>query len=232
MMHASGWMTLLVLLLVIGPVFAQEEGEVSPDTTVSDTTIVAEDTLQNNNQATIGPNRPGTNPPDTIRIQSMAAGHSPRKAALFSAVLPGLGQVYNGKYWKVPIIYAGFATLGYFVIHNNDRYNLFRRALFAEQSGETNPLVGIQNGRFEDPTSIQRGIDQFRRDRDFMIILITGMYALNIMDAIVDAHLIEFDINPELSFDLKPVAGSSLAYTGHLTPTIPTYGLSFTLNLP
>nr|WKN34671.1 DUF5683 domain-containing protein [Tunicatimonas sp. TK19036] len=227
MMRVKGWMTIAALLLGIGPLLAQEEGEAAPDTTV-----VVEDTLQLDNGATIGPNQPGVNRPDTVVIKSMAAGHSPRKAALFSAVLPGLGQAYNGKPWKIPIIYGGFATLGYLIIYNDDLYNLFLRAETALANGEESPLDGYAGSSRYTSNNLSIAVDGARRDRDFMVILTAGLYALNIMDAIVDAHLIEFDINPELSFDLKPMAGSSLAYTDHLTPTLPTYGFSFTINLP
>ncbi len=189
-----------------------------------------EDTLQLQ-QGTIGVNKPGTEAPDTVVIEMMTDRHSPRRAALYSAVLPGLGQAYNGKPWKIPIIYGGFITMGYFIIRNDDRYRFFLRAEEAVRRGEANPLEGLAGGRYDDGGRLSLERDRYRRDRDFMIILTAGLYGLNIMDAIADAHLIEFDINPDLSMDIKPMAGSALAYHDHLTPTLPAYGFSFTISL-
>ncbi|MEM9673313.1 MAG: DUF5683 domain-containing protein [Bacteroidota bacterium] len=227
MKYVGSWILMAAFSLSFSTLFAQEEKQ---EEEKPESTVIVEDTLQVG-QSTFGVNKPGVNAPDTVVIQTLGDSHSPRKAALYSAVLPGLGQVYNGKYWKIPIIYGGFLTMGYLIILNNDRYNIFLQALNAERNGEVNPLEGVAGGIYEDAGQLQRRVDSARRDRDFMIILTAGVYALNIVDAIVDAHLIEFDINPELSFDMKPVAGSALAYYDHLTPTIPTYGFSFTLSL-
>ncbi|MEM9829121.1 MAG: DUF5683 domain-containing protein [Bacteroidota bacterium] len=204
--------------------FAQEESEEK-----ADTTTVVEDTLQLQ-QGAVGINKPGTEAPDTVVIESMSR-RVPRRAALYSAVLPGLGQAYNGKYWKIPIIYGGLITMGYLIILNDDRYRLFLRANEAVRNQEPNPLAGLRGGRYDSSDQLTRFVENARRDRDFMVILTAGLYALNIMDAIADAHLIEFDINPDLSMDFKPMAGSALAYYDHLTPTIPTYGFSFTVSL-
>lgn len=214
-----------MLLLGANSLFAQEEKEKDPDSKV-----IVEDTLQVR-QGTVGVNEPGVNVSDTIVIQSVADQHSPRKAALYSAVLPGLGQYYNGAYWKIPIIYAAGITMSYFIISSYDQYSLFLQARNAITNGEINPLEGVANGRYEDSGFLQRQIDGARRNYEFMAILTVGVYGLNILDAIVDAHLIEFDINPELSMDLRPTAGSALAYYDHLTPTLPTYGMSFTISL-
>ena len=228
MKQLGGWMLVGAFFLTFSSLHAQEEKEEETENTES--TVIVEDTLQVE-QGMVGVNEPGVNSPDTIVIETLGDLHSPRKAALYSAVLPGLGQVYNGKYWKIPIIYGGFLTMGYLITLYDDQYNLFLRALNAERNGESNPLAGVANGRYEDTGQLQRAVDGSRRNRDFMVILTAGVYALTIVDAIVDAHLIEFDINPELSFDMKPIAGSALAYSDHLTPSVPTYGFSFTLSL-
>ncbi|MGD1891568.1 MAG: DUF5683 domain-containing protein [Cyclobacteriaceae bacterium] len=227
MKYVGSWILMAAFSLSFSTLFAQEEKQ---EEEKPESTVIVEDTLQVG-QSTFGVNEPGVDVADTIVIETLADQHSPRKAALFSAVLPGLGQVYNRKYWKIPIIYGGFLTMGYFITLYDDQYNLFLQALNAERNGEVNPLEGIAGGIYEDAGRLQRQVDNARRQRDFMIILTTGVYALNIVDAIVDAHLIEFDINPELSFDMKPVAGSALAYYDHLTPTVPTYGFSFTVSL-
>jgi len=227
MKYARAGCMLLLIALSFSVALAQEEKEeVTPNAVP-----IVEDTLLLQ-QGAVGVNQPGTEASDTIVIETMADRHSPRRAALYSAVLPGLGQAYNGKSWKIPIIYGGFITMGYFIIRNDDRYRLFLRAENAVRNQEANPLAGFPgSNRYESREQLSRNVENERRNRDFMIILVAGLYGLNIMDAIADAHLIEFDINPDLSMDLKPMAGSALAYHDHLTPTLPAYGLSFTISL-
>lgn len=227
MNYVKIWLMLILALGSISIAVAQVEKE---EEEAPDPTTVVEDTLQLQ-QGAVGVNKPGTAAPDTIVIQSVSP-RIPRRAALYSAVLPGLGQAYNGKYWKIPIIYGGLITMGYFIILRNDQYQFFLRAERAVSTGGANPLEGFPGiSRYETSERLGVARDGARRNRDFMVILIAGLYGLNIMDAIADAHLIEFDINPDLSMDLKPMAGSALAYSDHLTPTIPSCGLSFTLSL-
>ena len=213
---------LFSLLLLVFPYFLQAQE------TASDSADVQQDTLR-----VVGVNRPGNvAPADTVVIDMVAEGHSPRKAALFSAVLPGLGQIYNKKYWKVPVIYGGFAILGYLVVWNNDRYQLLRRARIAEESGQSqeSPFAELEDPRLQSVDNLTRGVDGARRNRDFTIILTAALYGLNIMDAIVDAHLIEFDVNPDLSFKLEPTAGTRLAYHD-ANASLSYAGLAFTLHI-
>ena len=203
------------------------------ETEVTDTLNVQSDTIPAVEQRVVGVNRPGNiTPIDTVTIDMVAPEHSPRRAALLSAVLPGLGQIYNKKYWKVPIIYGGFAILGYLVVYNNDQYQIFRRARIAEENNqrEENPLVGIRPGVYDNIAQLGNIVDGTRQRRDQLIIYTAGFYGLNIMDAIVDAHLIEFDVNPDLSFKLEPTAGPRLAYN-HLVPSLPYSGLALTLHI-
>jgi len=141
----------------------------------------------------------------------------PKKAALYSAVLPGLGQAYNKKYWKIPFIYGGFVALAYWIDWNNDNYNLYRSALYAvidDDQDTVNPFPGFSESQLRQIT------DEFRRNRDILVILTGVLYTLNIVDAHVDAHLKEFDINEDLAFSLKPstvnagiVQGTGLSLT-------------------
>ncbi len=146
---------------------------------------------------------PGENAPDTITFQSKTAGHSPERAGLYSAVLPGLGQAYNGKYWKIPIIYGAAIVIGYGISVLNDNYNIYRNAniAVARQLPEENPFSGIPGLNLN---SLPRAVESSRRDRDFFIIIMAALYGLNIVDAIVDAHLKEFEVNEDLSFNFKP----------------------------
>ncbi len=196
---------------------------------VQDTVTNEADTVPLDEQRVVGVQRPGNvAPPDTVTIEMVAPDHSPRRAALYSAVLPGLGQVYNKKYWKLPIIYGGFAILTSIVVLRNDQYRLLRRALIAEQRGqpEFNALAGTEGER----RVSQLNVDNTRQQRDQFAIYAAAWYALNIMDAIVDAHLIEFDVNPDLSLNLEPTVGPRLAYQTAV-PTIPYAGIAFTLHI-
>ena len=191
------------------------------------------DSIQLDDQRVVGTNRPGdVVPPDTVVIEMVAPEHSPRRAALYSAALPGLGQIYNKKYWKVPIIYGGFGIMGYLIVRNNDLYQVFKRASNAEENNQRdqNPLAGLQIQQYEQRSWLEQQVDNSRRDRDYTIILTAALYGLNIMDAIVDAHLIEFDVNPDLSFNLEPTAGSRLAYD-HPVPSLPYAGVAFTVHI-
>jgi hypothetical protein len=130
----------------------------------------------------------------------------PGKAALMSAALPGLGQVYNGAWWKVPIIYATGGVLGYFLIDNNNKYQDFRVAAIERQSNSdkyvNHPQFGVQqpNG-----TRIIRYYrDYYLRNRDLTIILSVVAYSMNIAEAYVHGHMREFDVGENLSLRVQP----------------------------
>lgn len=123
---------------------------------------------------------------------------NPRKATILSAVLPGAGQVYNGKAWKVPILYAGFITDIYFINFNNKRYQVFRQALFNLDDGEPNIFPNLNR------QALVRNVDYWRSNRDMTILLLGAIYALNIIDANVDAHLSGFDISDDLALGIEP----------------------------
>ncbi len=216
-----GGLGLLFLLLSASGLRAQE--------TELDSLREEIDSVQLDERRVVGTNRPGdVTPPDTVVIEMVAPEHSPRKAALYSAALPGLGQIYNKKYWKVPIIYGGFMIMGYLVIWYNDQYQLVRRANIAVKSGQPqeSPFADVE-AKF---INLESAVEKTHRDRDYMVILTAALYGLNIMDAIVDAHLIEFDVNPDLSFNLEPTAGSRLAYN-HPVPSLPYAGVAFTIHI-
>jgi len=132
---------------------------------------------------------------DTIEVQ-IPDGPNPTKAALYSAVLPGLGQIYNKRYWMLPIIYGGAYTLGYFVDFNNDLYNERRSALFAVRSGNidpTNPLHLLSE------TALENGTDEARRNRDLVIAASIASYLFVIVEAYTNAHLKNFPKIKKLS---------------------------------
>ncbi|ERM84169.1 hypothetical protein P872_15410 [Rhodonellum psychrophilum GCM71 = DSM 17998] len=123
----------------------------------------------------------------------------PKTATILSAVLPGAGQVYNEKVWKVPIIYGGIITNAYFAEFNNRRYKVFRKALFALDRQEPNPAFPNLNR-----DALVRNVNYWRKNRDLVFVFFGIIYALNIIDAQVDAHLSGFDISDDLTLKLEP----------------------------
>ena len=127
--------------------------------------------------------------------------HSPKKAALFSTALPGLGQVYNKKYWKVPIIYVGFGALAYSFQFNQSGYVKFRNAY--KYRIDDDPLTIDDYPLYKD-ADLEMLQKYYHRYRDLSAIGIAALYLLNIVDASVDAHLFTFDVSDDLTFQLHP----------------------------
>ncbi|WP_298221725.1 DUF5683 domain-containing protein [Flavobacterium sp.] len=142
---------------------------------------------------------------------------APAKAAFYSAILPGLGQAYNKKYWKIPLVYGALGATLYFYTSNNNKYHEFRDAYKARLAGNPDPKYD-----YLDDSRLIRAQRFYRRNRDLSMLLTVGFYALNIIDANVDAHLGQFNVNDNLSVrpDLypdeqyrKPTFGLALNYT-------------------
>lgn len=133
--------------------------------------------------------------------------HSPKKAVILSAVLPGAGQAYNRKFWKMPIIYAGLGTCIYFLINNNKQYHLYHD----EYLYRINNAGAVQN---EETARYSEGnlltiIDQYQRWRDLSVISLAAVYTLQLVDAAVDGYLWRFDTSDDLSFRFRPSLISS-----------------------
>ena len=125
---------------------------------------------------------------------------SPKKATLM-ALMPGLGQIYNHKYWKVPIVYTGFAVLGYFIVTNTREYHTFRDAYNATaDTATTNPYALKYS-----PSQLRIVRDYYRRNMQLSYILTGAWYILQIVDANVDAHLTRWNISNNLSLEVEPV---------------------------
>lgn len=126
--------------------------------------------------------------------------HSPKKAGLFSAALPGLGQAFNKKWWKIPIVYAAIGTSTGFIVYNQRKYREFKTAYIDRVNGTSTTtaydLYSTQN-LFE----IQ---DTYHNWRDISILVTAGFYALNILDAVVDAHFFRYDMSDDLSLEISP----------------------------
>lgn len=144
---------------------------------------------------------------DSIRLNREINPLAPAKAAFYSAILPGLGQIYNRSYWKVPLVYGAIGTGMYFYINNTNEYNRYRDAYKSR-------LAGFQNDEFYDinnsgiipgspdvsDEALRNAQEFYQRNRDLSLLITVGLYALNIIDANVEAHLKQYNVNEDLSF--------------------------------
>lgn len=128
--------------------------------------------------------------------------HSPGMAMVFSAVIPGLGQAYNKKYWKIPIVYAAMGTTIYFINYNNKLYKEYRQAYIYRTDDDSTTFDKYPDVSDENLKVYQ---DDYRRFRDLNVILTALFYTLNIVDAYVDAQLVSFDVSDNLSLRVSPV---------------------------
>lgn len=150
---------------------------------------------------------------DTVKTKEINT-LAPAKAAFYSAILPGLGQAYNKKYWKIPIVYAAIGTSLYFYAWNNQEYNAYRDAYKSRLAGNTDDEFS-----YLDDDRLIAAQEYYQRNRDISMFIAIAFYVLNIVDANVDAHLQQFNVNDNLSMspniDLKN------------TNTKPNFGLCF-----
>jgi hypothetical protein len=165
-------------------------------------------------------------------IDSVLNTHSPRKAAIRSALLPGWGQIYNKRYWKLPIVYGALGTTAYVFVYNLRTYKELKFAYSARylaarpKYDSTNPNIRppyrdstnyLKMKRlYQNPNipleSIRYSRDEFRRNMDYSVLVFLLFWGLNVIDASVDAHLRSFDVSPDLSLRFK-AGHSDLART-------------------
>ena len=199
--------------------YAQEI--ISDTTIISDTSTVIAPEIQNNSTNSIIA--------DTTVGGPQKRQYSPKKATILSTMLPGAGQFYNRKYWKIPIIYGLGGLLVYFAYDNNDFYKAFGQAfkdttlvkktldtlktdaLKAQWMISEYPKYSLNNRIYRDrdlkrgPDQLLRWRDNYLRNKQLNIITMVGLYLLNILDAHVDAHLKNFDVDENLSLNIEPV---------------------------
>ena len=165
---------------------------------------------------------------DSVPTKDSVRKHSPRKASIRSAIIPGWGQIYNKKYWKLPLVYAGIGIPGYLIFDNKRWYDRSRYALAVAASNPPNTdslakvhpeLRALTEAR--SVNSLRNYRNEFRRNMDYSILITLLFWGLNVIDATVDAHLKDFDVSDEISLKIKPVI-----MTGTRTP-----GLSFVFSL-
>ena len=171
---------------------------------------------------------------DRWELSDKAFNPSPNRAVWLSALFPGLGQIYNRRYWKLPIVVGGFMGLGYATSWNNKMLTDYQRAYrdIMDSDPSTNSYMD-----FFPPTTSESDLDKtwltkllksrkdfYRRNRDLCIIGMVGVYLLAMVDAYVDASLSHFDISPDLSMDVVP----TLIQDGR--SRLPSVGLSWAFN--
>lgn len=153
--------------------------------------------------------------------------HSPHKASIYAAVFPGAGQIYNKKYWKVPILYASIGGLVYAIQFNTTYYNKYRSAyrdFLIRDPGNTSyvefipPGLGIEDVHGARSEWFQRALQNkrryYKRYRDMSYIGLVALYLVSIVDASVDAHFYDFDISDDLSLRVEPAMLSPVTDKG------------------
>ena len=131
---------------------------------------------------------------------------SPKKAAILS-IVPGAGQVYTKKYWKIPIIYSALIASGYYINENNSEYKKYRDTYLNRMNGQSDNLS------YTDSELITLK-DYYKRNREISIMLFSLTYILNIIDASVNAHLSEYEVNEDISLGIRPIKIQDNFYSG------------------
>ena len=208
---------LLLLGLILFVAIQQAEAQNFVFDTIGNTVITADTIVKENKKD---------------NVSKAKKPHNPTTATIMSACLPGLGQIYNGKWWKVPIVYAGLGGLGYLVYNNYYEYSSYLHAYefktgHLPEGATLNEYETELANRYAE-SQLQTYKESYRRDFEFYTILTVAWYGLNIVDACVDGHLYNYDISDDLSISIDP-------YLRHTETPIkmPQYaqvGLSFQLN--
>jgi hypothetical protein len=154
------------------------------------------------------------------------AQHSPRKAAIRSAIIPGWGQIYNRKYWKVPIVWGALGVTGYIFFNNLHTYEDLKFSYAAKYEASVYPYDSTNYKQIKpqykpiDQEALKAGRNQYRQYIDYAAVFFIIFWGLNVVDAAVDAHLKAFDISPDLSLRIRP----------HYNPLVKAGGVSFVFN--
>lgn len=169
---------------------------------------------------------PRPKPPKVYKVEALAVADTvkndsidplrPAKAAFYSAVLPGLGQVYNKRYWKVPLVYAAIGTSLYFYSDSNTKYKKYRDAYKRR-------LAGYNDDEFQylDDQRLISAQRFYKKNREYSMLFAFAFYVLNIVDANIDAHLKQFNVSDDLTLapdiyqndiNTKPTVGLTLNY--------------------
>jgi hypothetical protein len=159
-------------------------------------------TAQNVEGSTVNAEKKLTTTQDTTLSKKTKWQPNPKKAGLYAALVPGLGQVYNRQYWKLPLVYGGLAVAGYLVVFNSNEYNTYRKAYIGRINNPypTDEYVGVYNT--EQLKQIQ---DDYNRSLNMSVLFASVGYLVQVLDAITAAHLRNFDISRDISMQMRPV---------------------------
>lgn len=142
---------------------------------------------------------------ESVVKQKQRKVRDPKKAALFSAVAPGGGQIYNGRFWKLPFVYGALGTVTYLYFDNRSIYREFRAAYINDLNFEDPDYEpSIYAAQNIQASTLRAKADEARLNMEYCIIGFAAVYALQIIDATVDAHLSSFDVDDDLSLDWHP----------------------------
>ncbi len=158
---------------------------------------------------------------DTTFVKDSLQTHSPVKATFMSMAVPGLGQAYNRKYWKIPVVYVLIGTPLYFALDQRNQFEGFKSA-YASRVDDDPTTVDDKYQNVYTNDNLLNLIDYHRKNRDLLFVLTGVAYALNVLDAAVDAHLFYFEVNDDLSGHLRP----NLQYSPYYNGFVPSLQLS------
>ncbi|MFZ9718752.1 MAG: DUF5683 domain-containing protein [Chitinophagaceae bacterium] len=137
--------------------------------------------------------------------KAVPAAHVPKKATLRSAILPGWGQAYNKKYWKIPLVYGALGTCVGVFFYNTKEYTAARNAYrYLSDADPLNDALVQQRFTFIPLESIRVYRNSVRRNVDYSVLAFLLCWGLNVVDATVDAHLLQFEVSPDLSMKVRP----------------------------
>ncbi|MDR2084042.1 MAG: DUF5683 domain-containing protein [Bacteroidales bacterium] len=153
--------------------------------------------------------------------------HSPKKAGWYSTALPGLGQGYNKKYWKIPIIWAGFGATGYFIYTNAVQMSKAKAAYIWMSNGSEGEAPNNLVNEYDSPAKLLSVYNQYTSNVELFAVITLAWYALNIIDAVVDAHLKDFNVSDDLSINISPFV---IPPTGIYPNSYATAGFRLTIN--
>ncbi|MDP3314247.1 DUF5683 domain-containing protein [Lutibacter sp.] len=158
---------------------------------------------------------------DTVKNNKEFNALSPSKSAFYSAILPGLGQAYNKKYWKIPFVYGALGTSIYFYSTNNSNFNRVRNAYKLRLNEKPDEFDGKDGNIFLSKDALVRAQKSFKKDKDLSLLVTAAFYVLQILEASTNAHLLQHDIDDNISFKPnltrdfktnKTVVGASLNF--------------------
>lgn len=206
MKHFFTRLAILICTVAIGSAnicLAQTESQSPADSTLS---ILKKDTLNNRKPTTlpiVTPNKPIVKTAADTLKKPQPWQPNPKKTGLYSALLPGLGQLYNRQYWKIPVVYAGMGTITYFFIQNLNNYQSYRKAYLGRTNNPypTDEYVGIYS-----TDQLQQLQNDYNRYMNLTVLFGAIGYTLEVLDAITSAHLKNFDISRDISMRMRPVA--------------------------